>query len=64
MMGRMMTQMMPGCVDMMLPSIPKEERSEFVLQMIGTLVEKGSVGMSEEEKSSLVARALERITSL
>jgi hypothetical protein len=48
----------------MLPSIPKEERSEFVLQMIGTLVEKGSVGMSEEEKSSLVARALERITSL
>jgi len=64
MMGHMMTQMMPGCVDMMLPSIPKEERSEFVLQMISTLMEKGSVGMSEEEKSSLVARALERITSL
>src|SRR5512136_1514064 len=64
MMGHMMTQMMPGCVDMMLPGIPKEERTEFVLQMISTLMEKGSVGMSEEEKSSLVARALERITSL
>ena len=64
MMGHMMTQMMPGCVDMMLPSMPKEERSEFVLQMISTLMEKGTAGMSEEEKSSLVARALERITAL
>ncbi len=64
MMGHMMTQMMPGCVDMMLPGMPKEERSEFVLQMISTLMEKGTVGMSEEEKSSLVARALERITAL
>jgi hypothetical protein len=64
MMGHMMTQMMPGCVNMMLPGMPKEERTEFVLQMIGTLMEKGTVGMSEEEKSSLVARALERITSL
>jgi len=64
MMGHMMTQMMPGCVDMMLPGMPKEERTEFVLQMISTLMEKGTEGMSEEEKSSLVARALERITSL
>jgi len=64
MMGHMMTQMMPGCVDMMLPGMPKEERSEFVLQMISTLMEKGTAGMSEEEKSSLVARALERITAL
>ena len=64
MMGHMMTQMMPGCVNMMLPGMPKEERIEFVLQMISTLMEKGTEGMSEEEKSSLVARALERITSL
>ena len=64
MMGHMMTQMMPGCVDMMLPGIPKEERTEFVLEMISRLMEKGTVGMSEQEKSSLVARALERITAL
>ena len=64
MMGHMMTQMMPGCVDMMLPGLPKEERTEFVLEMISRLMEKGTAGMSEEEKSSLVARALERITSL
>ena len=64
MMGRMMTQMMPGCVDMMLPGMPKEERTEFVLDMISRLMEKGTAGMSEEEKSGLVARALERITSL
>ena len=64
MMGHMMTQMMPGCVDMMLPGLPKEERTEFVLEMISRLMEKGTAGMSEEEKSGLVARALERITSL
>jgi hypothetical protein len=64
MMGHMMTQMMPGCVDMMLPGMPKEERADFVLDMISRLMEKGTAGMSEEEKSSLVARALERITSL
>lgn len=64
MMGHMMTQMMPGCVDMMLPGMPKEERTEFVLDMISRLMEKGTAGMSEEEKSGLVARALERITSL
>jgi hypothetical protein len=64
MMGHMMTQMMPSCVDMMLPGMPKEERTEFVLDMISRLMEKGTAGMSEEEKSSLVAGALERITSL
>ena len=63
MMCQMMTQMMPGCLTMMLPNVPKEERTDFILKMITALMEKGSAGMSEEEKNDLVAKALERITS-
>jgi len=63
MMPRMMTQMMPQCLNMMLPGVPKEERVDFVLNMITTLMEQGSAGMSEEEKSEFVAKILERVTS-
>jgi hypothetical protein len=63
MMPRMMTQMMPHCLNMMLPGVPREERVDFVLNMITTLMEQGSVGMSEEEKSEFVAKILERVTS-
>lgn len=63
MMPHMMTQMMPHCLNVMLPSIPKEERVDFVLNMITTLIEQGSVGMSEEERSEFIARVLEKVTS-
>jgi hypothetical protein len=63
MMGQMMMQMMPQCVSTMLPNLPKEERVDFVLKMISTLMDRGSADMSEEEKNDLVARALERITA-
>ena len=63
MMPHMMTQMMPHCLNMMLPGVPKEERVDFVLNMITTLMEQGSVGMSEEEKSEFVAKILEKVTS-
>jgi hypothetical protein len=63
MMGQMMTQMMPHCISTVLPGLPKNERVEFILKMIGTLMEHGSAGMSQEEKDDLVARALEAITA-
>jgi len=63
MMGQMMTQMMPQCVSTMLPGLPKEERVDFVLKMISTLVDRGSADMSEKEKNDFVARALEIITA-
>jgi hypothetical protein len=63
MMGHMMTQMMPQCVGTMLPGLPKEERVDFVLKMISTLLDGASTDMSEKEKNDLVARALERITA-
>jgi len=63
MMPHMMTQMMPQCLNMMLPSVPKEERSDFVLKMVTTLVERGTVGMSDEEKKDLVAKIVEKVTT-
>jgi hypothetical protein len=63
MMPHMMTHMMPHCLNMMLPGVPKEERVDFVLNMITALMEQGSAGMSEEEKSEFVAKILERVTS-
>ena len=59
----MMPRMMPQCLNMMLPGVPREERVDFVLNMITTLMEQGSAGMSEEEKSEFVAKILERVTS-
>jgi hypothetical protein len=63
MMGSMMTQMMPQCISTMLPGLPKEERVDFVLKMISTLLDRASADMSEKERNDLVARALERITA-
>ena len=52
MMPQMMTEMMPQCLTMMLPKLPKEERIEFASKLVSVLVQKGSVGMSEEEKKA------------
>jgi polyhydroxyalkanoate synthesis regulator phasin len=60
MMGKMMEQMMPNCLTMMLPGLPKEKREDFVLEMVATLVEQGSSGMSKEEAEEFVAKVVER----
>jgi hypothetical protein len=54
MMPRMMMEMMPICIEMMLPSMPKEKRVNFVMKMAAILREQGSVGMSDEEKKEFV----------
>jgi hypothetical protein len=46
----------------MVPGMPKEERVDFVVGMVGALVEHGSAGMSEEERNELTAKILERVT--
>lgn len=63
MMGQMMVHMMPQCLSTMLPALSKVERVDFVLEMISTLLDRGSADMSEEEKNDLVARLMERITA-
>ena len=59
MMPQMMMEMMPRCLSMMLPNIPKDKRIDFVLKMVATLIEKGSVGLSEAESREF----LEKVTA-
>ena len=61
MMPKMMMEMMPHCLTMMLPNLPKETRIDFVLKMVTTLVEQGCVGMSQEEKKDVVAKIVEKV---
>ncbi len=63
MMPKMMMGMMPQCVKIMLPNMPKEKRLDFVLEMVTTLVEQGSVGMSENEKKDFVAKMIEKVNA-
>jgi len=60
-MPQMMREMIPRCLRMMLPNMPKEKRIDFVLNMVTTLVEQGCVGMSEEEKADFLAKVVEKI---
>jgi len=53
--------MMPQCLRMMLPNMPKEKRIDFVLKMVTTLVEQGAAGMSEKKKKDLVAKVVEKV---
>jgi len=62
MMPNMMKEMMPHCLNMMLPNMPKEERINFVLNMMAILKEQGSTGMSDEERQDFVARIVEEVT--
>jgi hypothetical protein len=53
--------MMPHCLKMMLPRIPKEKRMDFVSEMIPILVEQGCLGMAEEEKKDFMAKVIEKL---
>lgn len=53
----MMMEIMPNKLERILPAIPKEERSEFVLRMLSILVKTGCVGMSDKEKEELFKKA-------
>ena len=54
----MMMEIMPKCLGMMLPRVPKEKRIDFVSTMITTLMQQGCAGMSEEEKGNFKAKVL------
>ncbi len=57
----MMSIMIPQCLRMMLPDMPQEKRIDFVLEMVTTLMEQGSGGMSEAEKDDFVAQVIEKV---
>jgi len=63
MMPHMMTEMIPHCLEMMLPGFPKENRTEYMAKIISILVEKGTVGMSDEEKDECISKIVEQVTT-
>ena len=62
-MPHIMAEMMPKCLKTILPKLSKEDRVEFVLEMISVLVDKGSVRMSEEEREEFVSQLVEQVRS-
>ncbi len=61
MMPQMMMEMMPKCVEMMLPNVPSEKRIDFVLNMVVTLVGHGSAGLSEDEKKDFISKVMDKV---
>ncbi len=57
----MMMDMMPHSFGMMLPKIPKEKRTDFVLKMVSTLVEQGCIGLSDQERKDFLAKVAEKV---
>jgi len=60
-MPQMMIEMMPKCLNMMLPKVSRENRIDFVLKMVSTLTEQGSQGFSDEEKKYFVVKIIEKV---
>lgn len=56
----MMKTMMPHCIGMMLPAIDPDRRGEVAAAILSSIVEKGSVGMSDEQTRSF-RQALEEV---
>jgi len=61
MMPNMMKEMMPHALSHLLPKMPNKMRVDFILNMTGILVEKGSAEMSEEDKGDLLAKIVGKV---
>jgi hypothetical protein len=60
-MAKMMEQMMPHGLGMMLPQMPKENRAEFSIKMIKSLIDNSTNGMTAEEKKAYMQIIIEAI---
>jgi predicted GTPase len=60
-MAKMMEQMMPHGLGVILPQMPKENRVEFSIKMIKSLLDNGTNGMTAEEKKAYMQRIIEVI---
>ena len=56
----MLKSMMPHCIGMMLPAIDPDKRGEAAAAILSAIVEKGSVGLSDEQMRSFL-RALDDV---
>ena len=52
----MLKMMMPHCIGMMLPTIDQDKRGEVATTILTAIVEKGSVGMSDEQRHSFLKK--------
>lgn len=50
----MLKTMMPHCIGMMLPAIEVEKRGDVAAAILSAIVDKGSAGMSDEQKQSFL----------
>ena len=58
----MLATMMPHCIGMMLPGIDPDKRGEAAATIIAAIVDKGTAGLSDEQKKSFletIKRAIE-----
>jgi hypothetical protein len=60
-MAQMMGKMMPHCLEVMLPIMPKEARSELALKIVKSLIDRGTNGMSVDEKKEYLQRIAKTI---
>jgi len=61
MMPAMMMEMMPQCLTMIFPNMPEEKRIDFILKMVGTLMEQGRVGLSKEEERAFTEKVVGKV---
>lgn len=57
----MLKTMMPHCLKMMMPKIPKDKRADLITGTVATLMKQASSGMSDEEKASFKKQVVEAI---
>jgi hypothetical protein len=60
-MAECMQNMCPNCVEVVYPSISREERTPFALDMIQSISTQGSLDMIESEKEEFIKQALEKV---
>ncbi len=60
-MAECMQNMCPNCVEVVYPSISREERTPFALNMIQSISKQGSLDMVESEKEEFKKQALEKV---
>ena len=60
-MAECMQNMCPNCVEVVYPSISREERAPFALNMIQSISNQGSLDMVESEKEEFIKQALEKV---
>jgi len=53
-MPQIMADLMPKCLETLMPKLSKHERIDLALQIVSILVEKGSDRMSEEERKEFI----------